>query len=405
MRVAPTLALTLVAAVASLPCTSHAWAREADAEPPLLLELTVAGEKHLVGAGETVGVDVAGTTVDAVVEPLEHRRFDNVDGMTFPYPTEMRLEYSSTPPVYVWRLMGPGYGVAILKAPGKSAEKYFDRGVEVRRKSYGKNVEFELDQPFQLGGRELRGLRVHMEGRVQNYVAFEGPLGVYSLSFTRVEDAQGEEAPGAVALGRFLAEDFTFPTDAERNTGDTPPLLSRVSLGGTVDVVPQDHESTVDVAGQPVTVKVSPTGTRRFDNLDGIRFQYPESFQFAYEPDDARWVIKGSGATLKVEKSKTMSGGLDNLLELRLMVWKKMYPTAKIDQEDTLRLGGERPRGMRVSFVVSKVPLVIDLVFIERGEVTYSVEIDRNLDAEGNTRPPALRLIELLDQTFEFPAK
>jgi hypothetical protein len=205
-------------------------------------------------------------------------------------------------------------------------------------------------------------------------------------------DARGHPRPGSLQLERYLAEQFKFPADKAFVSMDEPPLLASVSLGSATDILNQDRDETLDVAGHSVAVKVSERAVRRFDHLVGIRFVYPKGFRFEYEAGQTRWSLRGRGATLYVQKTATRAGGTQGRIETETASLKRIHPEAKFELQDTVQLGGKRPPGFRAWIEGGGLQQRLDFAFIEHGENTYVLETYCVLDKQGNPSDDAVLL-------------
>jgi len=381
--------------------------RRADREPPILLRVTLGGHTQLVGSGEEFGAAAGGQAIKGRASLMGVRTFQNVDGIVFPYPRTFSYAYTGRP-LHSWAMRGQRCIIRLTKLPVAMRAPQELARAERSRRLMDSKVKIENGTPLTLGSRKPVGLRiVHPGYDTEDLAVFEGPLGLYELSLSALFTRNGHVSSDAALARRLLGEDFSFPTDQAMTVEQEPAASVSLVLAKHAEIVPVDEKVVVPVAGSSIQVKVSALPVRRFENAGGLRFQYPESFEFKYahQLQEDTWKLSGRGCWVTLTRRKKRAGeGVDAAAFMSQWVksWSKMHPKAKFDAASPLRLDGKSLPSVNVQEPWSGGMRRMDYAAFEGDDSFYTLMVSAILDPKGRPYPDTAEVLRRLAETLEL---
>lgn len=162
-RAIPTLFVASLVAVLVLAVES--FARPAAEEPPLELQLHVAGAVHALELDKPLVVQIDGEPVELKVTAAPSRLFDNAKGLSFRYPSGMGFEYDdSEEGVELWTLDGSTCVLLCIRyadataTPAAAQESMVEQFVA----QFGAESSKVSSTTLDLGGTKRGGTRVDL---------------------------------------------------------------------------------------------------------------------------------------------------------------------------------------------------------------------------------------------------
>lgn len=193
----------------------------------------------------------------------------------------------------------------------------------------------------------------------------------------------------------------------EADEKEEPPVIYHLEVDGKR--IPVDLDRPVELETKTPRTKVTLRAeAHRVFNLGGVRFHYPRDMGFEAdfsEPQVRLWTLDGNNAVLMVQR--LLGEGSHEAVRKRLVnELVQQYGAGSVTRSaSTMVLQKKSLSGMTLKVNVAGSMLSQAVYSFQAGKDSMVLILQDSLTDDGKPTDEYLRIVKMLEATFEFPAE